>query len=310
MHSGHPRGVSANEIAEIISIDVMSSSVAIGEQSIDSVMTLKRGVLVRWLYANLHAGRGAAEYSQLGAHHPDLENNATHGFEDAIISVPRVEWPRYGAEYSALGGVRVVDRGQNGFIQVPRLRPRLSPGFVFFMGRADMSESDPRAAEKGIRIYIASNDEHYTITVWRALVDNLLRSPLDASLKVVNDSRSHPRSDAIVIYCDRDCQQVTELVVDVVAQNPDSPSMSGETSLLTRRLWENVAAADQPFQSTLRKVSFGEDRCNAIAEAIQDRLLTGVDFLELLKFRLDAYHIDKNDLSRTLTHPNDKINDR
>lgn len=71
-------------------------------------------------------------------------------------------------------------------------------------------------------------------------------------------------------------------------------------SPLCEKIGSNLGRAEQPMTADGIRQSFGEHRCNAIADAIQDVFTTGLEFRILLKQRFINANIDPNDISKEL----------
>ena len=71
-------------------------------------------------------------------------------------------------------------------------------------------------------------------------------------------------------------------------------------SQLASQLTYNLFTAEEPIQTNGIQQSFGEHRCSAIADAIQDYFITGASFKLLLKQRFIANQIDTKDVSKNV----------
>lgn len=280
--------------------DSGSSSITIKGETLSSVTTLPRAELTRWLYSRLHAGEGA-KHNFSDNFRANLASDICNGIEDDTVLVPKILWQGHTSNFYKIDNIRVyVAEGENEYIKLPRVRPNLSPGFVFHFG-GEVSESNHLDKEDGgMRIYIASGDERYSISIWRSLISMIKEKNLSVSLKILSDSCSFPRSDSIVIYVNKEKGILLKNVLQVAQDNDNSMNMKKYNSLLATNIWGNVAVADHPSGGRKNKVSFGQDRCEAIAESIQNYFLTGTNFLDLLKFRFSAHKTSPNNLSESL----------
>ena len=107
--------------------------------------------------------------------------------------------------------------------------------------------------------------------------------------------QQNPRNDALVFYSSKDYLKVEEILTQKVQENPRKVKFG---SILAKKISENLYTAEEPHMTNEIKQSFGEHRCNAIADAIQDHFITSVNFKLLLKQRLISYSINPEDLSK------------
>lgn len=117
------------------------------------------------------------------------------------------------------------------------------------------------------------------------------------SAKILSSSDSYPRNDALVFYSSEDKDRVEKVLIKYVEK---SPIKIKEGSQLASQLTYNLYTAEEPIQTNDIQQSFGEHRCSAIVDAIQDYFITGASFKLLLKQRFIANQIDINDVSKNV----------
>lgn len=251
-----------------------------------------------WLYLHLHVGN--PEALGLDALRPD------QSFEDAIhdaLPARRVPLARTAARAMFGDGAagRDVDRvwvvepadptGTD--IQLPCARPNLSPGFFMFVHEADV---DPTAALN--RFYVAHDDPWSALEDWTSSVETLLDHGAPFRTKMLSRRRAYPRHDALVFYGRGDVDNFAGCLRQSRGRR-DFAEVS--FSRLCRRLPGGVAVGAEPAgPALLGQKSFGEHRCDALADAIIASLDRSSDLVEKFIECCSASNIDPTDVSRNV----------
>lgn len=146
----------------------------------------------------------------------------------------------------------------------PRVRERVSPGYVTLVGR-----HSPRGGEHLSRIYLnltAVAAPHLAAALGARLDD----AELPYEFKVASDPDEYWRTDVAVLYVDRDdAERATEITLEV-AREPGT--LDPEVPALTRPLAPGLALADDPGDGE----SFGLHRCHLLAAGIVEAHARGV----------------------------------
>ena len=115
----------------------------------------------------------------------------------------------------------------------------------------------------------------------------------------LSQSSSYPRTDAVVVYSTREFSNEIREVILEIADSKYSNDFEQHTSPLCKKLTNVVSFAQQPKYRG-KNVSFGESRCENIAYAIKDSLITGLDFQMLLKKRFENSGINPDKIFEEL----------
>ncbi|HEC2179102.1 TPA: hypothetical protein R1928_002423, partial [Staphylococcus delphini] len=262
-----------------MNLEIDLNKVTIANFIYKGVLEKPKAELIQWLYKVLHTGNIEVNKNQIIKSLNDLDSNIIKRLKDPEIKMPVQKQEVHNKSYPIIHGVRIhEDVGIDQFISVPCFRPNLTPGFFMFVN-----------TENGLhngnvkRHYIYADTPEYGIETWVNCVEKLMSEKASFSAKVLSSSANYPRNDALVFYSSKDTQKVQEILVNEINKNPIR-NIKG--SLLAKKLVHNLYVADEPIQRQGMHQSFGEHRCNAIADAIQDHFITGVEFKLLLKQRL------------------------
>jgi hypothetical protein len=147
-------------------------------------------------------------------------------------------------------------------LRLPAARPALSPGFFL----ADSSRGRSRGPQV-LRLYLHLTDAETAPDVWGAVLTRLEELGVRYRAKVTSGMRLFPRRDGLVVYLGPDAWYAVDQVVAAVE---GMPGLGTETSPFVRRLAPGVGAAWEPDDPRpgKRGLSFGEHRCQAVAEAL------------------------------------------
>jgi len=294
---------SIQALIEAIFVETDPARVVVGDKAYESFTPAGSPGLVHWLYSVLHTGHLTTAPP---AHNRDAD------YESRIRSLVDDPWmsasvePQVGALPEGtvqLGRVRVLapldahDDGRH-TVRLPCFRPNLTPGFFMFVH--DEGESR-RQGPSLRRHYLGADDPDAALDLWAAAVTELAAANLAFRSKILSRRSSFPRNDALVFYSGSDTGRVEEQLIDIVRRRgvAESWSWSG-TSLLCRPVIGPLHTASDPVRTGPAEQSYGEHRCAAIADAVNDVIAGRGTFVETLETRLRSAHIDPDDVSRNL----------
>jgi len=141
-----------------------------------------------------------------------------------------------------------------------------------------------------LRLYLHVDEASMAPTVWQAVIGHLERHQATYRAKVLAKAASYPRRDAIVVYLSRESWDHAHGVARAVAGLPGvNPGRSlfaaplgdaADGAATTGAAAESgtLAYAWDPRDSRIgwNRMSFGQHRTAAVAEAIADHLFQGV----------------------------------
>lgn len=163
--------------------------------------------------------------------------------------------------------------GASVLVDVPAVRPWLSPGFLLVHG-------SPGAARHGgaglVRVYVHLTRPEAAAPVWREVLGALEALGVPYQAKVLSHRRHYPRRDALVVYLGDAHADAADTVADAVercrggAAGAEDAGIGVETSVFAARLAPGVAVAREPADPRpgRRGMSFGQHRAAAVAEGL------------------------------------------
>lgn len=157
-------------------------------------------------------------------------------------------------------------------IQLPKGFFELSPGFYAAVG--NKIPADDEESRTIVRVYWNVTPQS-AIDVMRMITGRLNEAGVGFQLKVVSNPARFDRCDAAVLYLDkRDYSGVCDILARTYSEvacdlKPDVPAF-------TKRLAPGMGLAEDPGLG----VSFGEDRCNLLADALISANELGQTLLE------------------------------
>ncbi|WP_446664894.1 T3SS effector HopA1 family protein [Flexivirga sp. B27] len=192
------------------------------------------------------------------------------------------------------------DVGTRTILELPAIRPALSPGFFLVNGSAGGSAGG--AGDPTLRVYIHMAESSMAPAVWGRVLQELEQTGVPYRAKVLAKAASYPRRDAIVLYLP---QPAWHCVSDVVAALQGLPGRAQDVSLLTTRLDDGVGAAWEPADSRVGwgRMSFGQHRTAAIASGIADHLLRDADLCEAVRSALIEARVRPDDPACNVDSP-------
>ncbi|NJH97158.1 T3SS effector HopA1 family protein [Staphylococcus agnetis] len=283
-----------DNLISIINLKVDLNQVQIFDQTYTGVLENPKNKLIQWLYSVLHTGNTDTQKSESLKSLNDLDSKIISKIKDPQINISCHHQSIENTIYPVVDGIRIneqIDETESK-IKLPCFRPNLTPGFFMYIN----SESNMKST-KIYRHYIYCENPDYAIDLWAKCVGKLTDRNIEFSAKVLSASKNYPRNDALVFYSGKDKEHIENVLINEVKKEPIKLV---KESMFSKKLYENLFVAEEPVHSNGLKQSFGEHRSSAIADAIQDYFITGVDFKLLLKQRLLSYNININDLSKNI----------
>ncbi|MFT9267829.1 T3SS effector HopA1 family protein, partial [Oenococcus sp.] len=162
------------------------------------------------MYDNNFSAPGANLDEQVMNLVPDRKNS---------VVVKTIEGPR--GPISELGGVRIDTAPIHGEISLSSYRPNLTPGFFMYINSDNGLHRIAR-----YRHYVAAVDSEYALQVWSRAVNKLVENNIDFSAKILSNTGSYPRNDALVFYSSDDVQSVEDTLLNIL-KSSDAPEGSG-----------------------------------------------------------------------------------
>ncbi|MFJ8072860.1 T3SS effector HopA1 family protein [Streptomyces sp. NPDC096176] len=147
-------------------------------------------------------------------------------------------------------------------LHIPAPRPALSTGFFL----TDGSRGRVTGSQM-LRLYIHLTDAESAPDAWRTVLSRMEELELRYRAKVTSSLKHFPRRDALVVYLGADAWHVAG---DIAASVQGLPGLGSATSPFVRRVADGVGAAWEPDDPRpgKGKLSFGEHRCQVLAEAL------------------------------------------
>lgn len=151
------------------------------------------------------------------------------------------------------------------------LRPRLSAGFMFFIGSDRLAYRD-----RLFRIYCGATDPNSLLPTWAKLIHFITRTQAPIRMKMLSRLSEYPRRDALVLYVDEDAWELVPEVLEILESGGDT-SIGPEEARFAKKLTPNIMCAWEPHDRSvpLGKESFGQQRSRRIAEGVVRELELG-----------------------------------
>ena len=280
-----------NQLTKIINIDIDLDLVTIGNEKFENCSLRKSSDLSQWLYCVLHTGNPSLL-------HRDKQVQLTEQIQNTVVNEKSILCGEaeniLGLSCVNLGGVRVYSEDGES-VAISKCRPNLTPGFFLYMN----SVTDEKILSNTDRYYIYADKPSKAIEIWSSIVEKLESISIPFTTKVLSQSSSYPRTDAVVVYSTREFSNEIREVILEIADSKYSNDFEQHTSPLCKKLTNVVSFAQQPKYRG-KNVSFGESRCENIAYAIKDSLITGLDFQMLLKKRFENSGINPDKIFEEL----------
>ncbi|MFB7949260.1 T3SS effector HopA1 family protein [Kitasatospora phosalacinea] len=151
-------------------------------------------------------------------------------------------------------------------VELPAVRPALSPGFLLVDGPAGTPDGDGGL----LRLYVHLARPGAAPPVWRTLLARLAELGVRYRAKVLSRPRAYPRRDAAVVYLGAADAAAAPLLARAVA---DHPGVAADTSVFAAALHPGIALAWEPDDARdgWGGRSFGQHRAAAVADGIVRR---------------------------------------
>ncbi len=271
-------------------IDPDTHSVTVGDETLthDSPLRLRQE-LGGALYRHWHAGSGrASEDRDLRRDYrfEDLLREATphrNSKTPAVVKSALLDSPFGRHALFDVGRVRLQipeNEGPNPLpaigtrttLDLPAIRPALSPGFYLVNGSA----GGPVNGAHLLRVYLHIDESSMAPAVWHAMLSFLESQDATYRAKVLAKASGYPRRDAIVLYLG---EETWPHVPGVVESVQHLPGRNPEYSVLTAPIAEGIACAWDPKDSRIGwdRMSFGQHRTAIIAGAVSAHVFEGAD---------------------------------
>jgi hypothetical protein len=188
--------------------------------------------------------------------------------------------------------------GDEVVLDLPAVRPLLSPGFLVATGAAG-GGSGGKAV---LRLYVHLQAPEHAPAVWRTALEVLESRGARYRAKVLSRRARYPRRDALVVYLP---QESRRHVPDLVGALDGLAGVGGATSMLARPIRPGLAMAWEPADDRpgWRRVSFGQHRAMAVARGVVRHMGEGVELHEAVAGELTAAGVDPAEPARNLDSP-------
>ncbi|GIH72110.1 T3SS effector HopA1 family protein [Sphaerimonospora thailandensis] len=188
--------------------------------------------------------------------------------QHALFDVGRVRLRIPGAEVLS----PLPEIGTRTTLDLPSIRPALSPGFFLVDGSAGGHASGKHV----LRLYLHVDEASTAPAVWQAVLTYLESQGVTYRAKVLARAGWYPRRDAIVVYLTEESWHTVDGVVDAVRH---LPGLNPEHSVMTRPIADGVAFGWEPRDARIGwgRMSLGQHRTAVIAHAVAAHLFQGVD---------------------------------
>ncbi len=150
-------------------------------------------------------------------------------------------------------------------VDMPAVRPALSPGFLLVDGPDGKTPAG--RGDEVLRLYVHVVDPKAAPRVWGALLMELAAGSVPYRAKVLSRPWSYPRRDAVVVYLGA---AHAGMVLRLAESVRDLPGVGSDTSVFAHRLAPGVAVAWDPRDSRpgWEGKSFGQHRAAAVADGV------------------------------------------
>ncbi|MEV6016650.1 MULTISPECIES: T3SS effector HopA1 family protein [unclassified Streptomyces] len=154
-------------------------------------------------------------------------------------------------------------------LRIPAPRPSLSTGFFLTDGSRGRVGGSPM-----LRLYFHLTHAEAAPEAWGTVLSRLEALRLRYRAKVTSSLKHFPRRDALVVYLGSDAWHAA---ADISASARGLPGLGDATSPFVHRITDGVGAAWEPDDPRSGKggLSFGEHRCQVLAEALVRHAVRG-----------------------------------
>lgn len=267
------------------------------------------------LYGLMHAGTAAARHPDRGGHamalgkkenqRSDLSTRLAEQYSSRRFNITRqlLSIDRDSITYSE-GGLRVRASSSNVTAQreaevdiaIVHHSGAVSPGYFYIYGRHSLNPFAMKAKDKRVYISVSNADAAYSIFV--ETVKYLDNASISFDAKILSDSVSYPRNDAIVLYVEDAHPHLLTAVSALLEEH--RPHLTTGSSLC-RYISPGLRVADEPGRDPgAELLSFGQHRCQALAHAVIDHLSRAIPLHKAIRASCLSHRIDPDDLSSNL----------
>ncbi|MFC3931354.1 T3SS effector HopA1 family protein [Streptococcus dentapri] len=285
-----------NFLVDQIGIDKDTLNISIQDKVFESCLNKSKAELTQWLYSVLHVKNpNIFENNAVASSFGDLNVKITETISDPGIILP-LKWEvEEDRKIAVITGVKVdvTDYIVDNKVLLPCFRPNITPGFFMFNHNSNIT----RWGGLVKRFYIGANNPNYAIDLWAKGINVFIDKGIDFQAKVLSDSKSYPRTDAVVFYVPEEYEDIVEKVlISLISESNDNIVCSP----LCEEIIYNLSKADEPIQLEHHQQSFGENRCSIIADSIHDSIIKGLNFGVILRQRMLSSKVNPDNLSQNL----------
>jgi hypothetical protein len=287
-------------------IDLAEDRIQVGDRILEAAnLTALRSKLSSALYDVWHAGTAGRDDKRLTRRRDsELERELVAaiphqsapilgkvGTGSGVVEVNRV---RILVPAEALTGRATGDPIQ---LELPPLRPMLSPGFLFVTGSAGGT-----GGSAVLRLYIHVIAAEHAPQIWRTSLQHLESAGARYRAKVLSQTVAFPRRDAIVVYLP---ESSWPHAPELASALDGAAGVGAETSVLAHRIGPGLAMAWEPTDNRAgwRRMSFGQHRSTAVARGVTRHVRDSVPLHAAVAEELTEAGIDTTDPARNLDSP-------
>lgn len=193
---------------------------------------------------------------RLADHLPEHPEGAAAGIAEGGAEGGAERNPQASLPQASGGGSREVT------LRIPAPRPALSTGFFL----TDSSRGRVSGSAM-LRLYVHLTDAEPAPAVWGTVLSTMEGMGLRYRAKVTSSLKHFPRRDALVVYLGPDAWHAAG---EIAAAVQGMPGLGTGTSAFVHAIADGVGAAWEPHDPRpgRRVLSFGEHRCQVLAEAL------------------------------------------
>ena len=289
------------------------SRVHVGDKAVgESDLVAFRAQLSSALYELWHSGTAGRDADGVAYHRDEpFERDLTAAAPQRATATPATlrtlpDGTRTGHAVVEVNRVRLLvpaeavsgaEPGDALVLDLPAVRPMLSPGFLFATGTAGAG-----GGPGVLRLYVHVETPEHAPAVWHTVLDVLESRGARYRAKVLSRRTSYPRRDAIVVYLPEDARCH---VPDLARALDGLPGLGTAAPVLAHPVQPGLTMAWEPADQRLgwQRMSFGQHRTMAVAHGVVRHMSHGVPLHEAVAEELKAAGIDPADPARNLDSP-------
>jgi len=309
-HSGNVLDDTIRAYLDDLRIEPEEDLIQVGDRILEAAnLTSLRAELSTALYDLWHAGtsgRGAKRV--IPRRDAALERELTAATPQRLAAVPGTVGALQNGDDTNHGVVEVnrvrvlvpadnvsgLAPGATVLLDLPAVRPMLSPGFFFAIGTA--GGTDGGAV---LRFYVHLTAAEYAPAVWHTVLNLLESRGARYRAKVLSRSDAYPRRDAVVVYLP---EESWGHVPDLAQALDGAAGLGVATSVLAYRIGPGRAMAWEPADDRpgWRRMSFGQHRSMAVARGVVRHVSDDMPLYQAVAEELTAAGADPARPSRNL----------